>query len=86
MRQARIKILGVVANAYEIKSSYYYRYRYGYGYGYGYGHSWKGNGRFRNKINGIKRDKSKVHKLSDVNHSWFVHSLFVDQKEIKWFN
>jgi tyrosine-protein kinase Etk/Wzc len=35
MRQAQIKILGIVANAAEIKNSYHYRYRYGYGYGYG---------------------------------------------------
>ena len=34
MLQAKIKIRGIVANAAEIKNSYYYRYRYGYGYGY----------------------------------------------------
>jgi capsular exopolysaccharide synthesis family protein len=35
MIEAKIKIIGVVANAAEIGKSYYYRYRYGYGYGYG---------------------------------------------------
>ncbi len=37
MLQAKIKIRGIVANAAEIKDSYYYRYRYGYGYGYSSG-------------------------------------------------
>lgn len=34
MLQAKIKIRGIVANAAEIKDSYYYKYRYSYGYGY----------------------------------------------------
>ncbi len=35
LRQANVKIRGIVANAATIENSYYYRYRYGYGYGYG---------------------------------------------------
>jgi tyrosine-protein kinase Etk/Wzc len=35
MLQAKIKLRGIVANAAEIKDSYYYKYRYSYGYGYG---------------------------------------------------
>lgn len=37
MLQAKIKLRGIVANAAEIKDSYYYKYRYSYGYGYSYG-------------------------------------------------
>ena len=37
MLQAKIKLRGIVANAAEIKDSYYYKYRYSYGYGYAYG-------------------------------------------------
>lgn len=39
LKQAQIKILGIVANATEIQNSYRYRYSYGYGYGYGQGNS-----------------------------------------------
>lgn len=35
LKQANVRIKGIVANASEIEHSYYYRYRYGYGYGYG---------------------------------------------------
>jgi len=34
LRQANVRIKGIVANAATIENSYYYRYRYGYGYGY----------------------------------------------------
>ena len=40
LNQANVKIKGIVANAANIETSYYYRYKYGYGYGYG-----KENGR-----------------------------------------
>ncbi len=55
MIQAKIKIRGIVANAAEIKDSYYYRYRYGYGYGYAYG---KKNGKDK------KSKKKKTAELS----------------------
>jgi tyrosine-protein kinase Etk/Wzc len=67
LNHARIKIRGIVANAAEIKKSYYYRYRYGYGYGYG--KSGKENTSLRSRINIGKRDRSKLHKLSNVSHS-----------------
>lgn len=35
LKQANVRINGIVANAATIENSYYYRYRYGYGYGYG---------------------------------------------------
>lgn len=35
LKQANVRIKGIVANAATIENSYYYRYRYGYGYGYG---------------------------------------------------
>ena len=35
LKQANVRIMGIVANAANIENSYYYRYRYGYGYGYG---------------------------------------------------
>ena len=35
LKQAKVTITGIVANAANIENSYYYRYRYGYGYGYG---------------------------------------------------
>ena len=41
MLQAKIKLRGIVANAAEIKDSYYYKYRYSYGYGYTYGDNGK---------------------------------------------
>ncbi len=41
LKQARIKIRGVVANAAEIEKSYTYRYKYGYGYGYASGENGK---------------------------------------------
>lgn len=41
MLQAKIKLRGIVANAAEIKDSYYYKYRYSYGYGYTYGENGK---------------------------------------------
>ncbi len=41
MLQAKIKLRGIVANAAEIRNSYYYKYRYSYGYGYNYGENGK---------------------------------------------
>jgi capsular exopolysaccharide synthesis family protein len=35
LKQAGVKIKGIVVNAATIENSYYYRYKYGYGYGYG---------------------------------------------------
>ena len=65
MSKARIKILGIVANAAEIQKSYHYRYRYGYGYGY----SHDDNKRFRRKINIGKKNLSKIPELKNANHS-----------------
>lgn len=50
LKQANVRIKGIVANAGTIEKSYYYRYRYGYGYGYG-----KDNG--KGKQIGIKGAK-----------------------------
>jgi tyrosine-protein kinase Etk/Wzc len=65
MSRARIKIVGIVANAAEIQKSYYYRYRYGYGYGYSGGEnkSFKGKSYFGNK------SLIKVPKFKSANHS-----------------
>ncbi len=41
LNNANVRIVGIVANAANIKNSYYYRYRYGYGYEYGNGKSKK---------------------------------------------
>lgn len=61
MRNAQIKILGVVANATEIENSYRYRYSYGYGYGYGNSQEDKNNGgRIVKKVRSIVPKKSKV--------------------------
>ncbi|MBK7631090.1 MAG: polysaccharide biosynthesis tyrosine autokinase [Ignavibacteriales bacterium] len=62
MRHAQIKILGVIANATEIQSSYRYRYSYGYGYGYGNGNfqELKGGGHIVKKVGSMIRKKSKV--------------------------
>lgn len=50
LKQANVRIKGIVANAGTIEKSYYYRYRYGYGYGYG-----KDNGKGKHiGIKGIK--------------------------------
>lgn len=65
MSQARIKIVGIVANAAEIQKSYHYRYRYGYGYGYSNSES-KG---FKSKINIGKKNLAKVPELKKVSHS-----------------
>ncbi|MFZ2322569.1 MAG: polysaccharide biosynthesis tyrosine autokinase [Ignavibacteriaceae bacterium] len=48
LKQANVRIKGIVANAGNIENSYYYRYRYGYGYGYGKGNS--NNGRRVKKV------------------------------------
>jgi capsular exopolysaccharide synthesis family protein len=50
MLQARIKLRGIVANAAEIKDSYYYKYRYSYGYGYNYGEKKKNSSKKKTKI------------------------------------
>ncbi len=63
LRNAKIKILGVIANATEIQNSY--RYRYSYGYGYGYGNSQKDNG----SGHIVKKVGSIIHKKSKVNSS-----------------
>jgi capsular exopolysaccharide synthesis family protein len=56
LRQANVRINGIVANAASIENSYYYRYRYGYGYGYG-----DTNGKKRNKkSSSIKKDAEKI--------------------------
>jgi tyrosine-protein kinase Etk/Wzc len=58
LKQANVRIKGIVANAATIENSYYYRYRYGYGYGYG-----KNNDKVKKKkvFSTLKnRDHSKV--------------------------
>jgi len=65
MKQAKIKILGIVANATDIQNSY--RYRYSYGYGYGYGHGNNHNQGNKNSRNRIKKDSSIIQKDSKVN-------------------
>ena len=49
MLQAKIKLRGIVANAAEIKDSYYYKYRYSYGYGYTYGENGKKSAKKKSK-------------------------------------
>lgn len=49
MLQAKIKIRGIIANAAEIKDSYYYKYRYSYGYGYNYGEKGKSSPKNKEK-------------------------------------
>jgi hypothetical protein len=39
-----------VANAAEIKDSYYYKYRYSYGYGYTYGENGKKSTKIKTKV------------------------------------
>lgn len=53
LKQANVRIKGIVANAATIENSYYYRYRYGYGYGYG-----KGNGE-KTKLKVFNKTKKK---------------------------
>ncbi|HOJ07530.1 MAG: polysaccharide biosynthesis tyrosine autokinase [Ignavibacteriota bacterium] len=65
MKQAKIKILGIVANATDIQNSY--RYRYSYGYGYGYGHGNNHNQGNKNSRNRVKKDSSIIQKDSKVN-------------------
>jgi capsular exopolysaccharide synthesis family protein len=62
MKQAQIKILGIIANAAEIKNSYRYRYSYGYGYAYRNGKSQEDNGsrHMVKKAGSLLRKKSKV--------------------------
>jgi len=62
LKQAQIKILGIVANATEIQNSYRYRYSYGYGYGYGQGNSQekKGNKHLVKKMGSIVHNRSKA--------------------------
>ena len=56
LKQANVRIKGIVANAATIENSYYYRYRYGYGYGYG-----KSNEKSKKKIVfSTSRDHSKI--------------------------
>ena len=50
MLQAKIKLRGIVANAAEIKDSYYYKYRYSYGYGYTYGENGKKSIKEKTKV------------------------------------
>ena len=61
MRQAQIKLLGIVANAAEIQNSYRYRYSYGYGYGYRNETSQEvsSNKHIVKKVGSILRKKSK---------------------------
>jgi capsular exopolysaccharide synthesis family protein len=50
MLQAKIKLRGIIANAAEIKDSYYYKYRYSYGYGYNYGEKTKPSTKKKEKV------------------------------------
>lgn len=61
MKQAQIRILGVVANATEIQNSYRYRYSYGYGYGYGNSQEDKDRRQIVKKVHSILHKKSKAH-------------------------
>ncbi|MCH7774304.1 MAG: polysaccharide biosynthesis tyrosine autokinase, partial [Bacteroidetes bacterium] len=49
MLKEKIKLRGIVANAAEIKNSYYYKYRYSYGYGYAYGENGKKSAKKKTK-------------------------------------
>jgi capsular exopolysaccharide synthesis family protein len=64
MSQARIKILGLVANAAEIEKSSHYKYRYGYGYGYGYSN--KENNGVKGISNTIRKSKTRISKIFKV--------------------
>lgn len=67
LKQANVRIRGIVANAADIEHSYYYRYRYGYGYGYG-----------NKNPNGKSRHGHKVkvnEKLRFGNTSEFIEKL-----------
>jgi capsular exopolysaccharide synthesis family protein len=50
MLQAKIKLRGIIANAAEVKDSYYYKYRYSYGYGYNYGEKNKPSKKKKEKV------------------------------------
>lgn len=58
LKQAHVKIKGIVANAASIENSYYYRYRYGYGYGYGKNNGEKTKLKVFNKTR--KNDSKKI--------------------------
>ncbi|MDY0081691.1 MAG: polysaccharide biosynthesis tyrosine autokinase [Ignavibacteriaceae bacterium] len=60
LKQAQVKLLGIVANATDIQNSYRYRYSYGYGYGYGSSQENKGSGHIVKKVSSIVRKKSKA--------------------------
>ena len=63
LKQSKLKIRGVIANAAEIDKSYSYRYKYGYGYGYQSGNNNKKVSSMLNfrKNNGLKTvNKVKV--------------------------
>lgn len=53
LKQANVRIKGIVANAAKVEHSYYYRYRYGYGYGYG------SNKNGKSKLSGNKSVKTE---------------------------
>ncbi len=60
LKQSKLKIRGVIANAAEIDKSYSYRYKYGYGYGYESSTKKAGFMKLK-KNNGLKTiDKVKV--------------------------
>ena len=63
LNDSRIKIRGIIANAAEIKKSYYYRYRYGYGYGYS---SVDKNAVIKGNTNVNKKSQSRLHKIFKV--------------------
>ncbi len=64
LKQANVKIKGVVANAASIENSYYYRYRYGYGYGYGTGNNVKK--KFNKKKNFINQNRMKLSTIKKI--------------------
>lgn len=53
LKQTKVRVIGIVANAAEIENSYYYRYRYGYGYGYS-GKQEKNPSKFKSLVAGSK--------------------------------
>jgi tyrosine-protein kinase Etk/Wzc len=69
MKQAKLKIRGIVANAAEIEKSYQSRYKYGYGYGYGNGHKSGKNGKSNGNLKIFKGGKMNTRQNSSVSNN-----------------
>jgi capsular exopolysaccharide synthesis family protein len=64
LKQVKIKVRGVVANAVQLNKSYTYRYKYGYGYGYSAAQKEKTTNNLKNKFVRMKsytKSKSTTH-------------------------